>query len=76
MAAVLQRAITDFLGCEGDLKESAEAWLFHDEPDDAPLTFNFFCEALDLDIGNLRGALTQQSQMGQEPAAGLREMAM
>lgn len=75
LAAVLQRAITDFLGCEGDLKESAEAWLYHDEPEDAPLTFRFICEALDLDMGNLRNALFQQSQMG-EDKAGLREMAM
>lgn len=77
LAAVLQRAITDFLGCEGDLRESAEAWLFRDEPEDAPLSFVFICEALDLDMSNLRGALIEQSQAGDvQQDAGLREVAM
>ena len=60
LAAVLQRAITDFFAGEGDLCESARVWLLDDEPTDAPLTFEFICEALDLDLGNLRSAIAEQ----------------
>lgn len=61
LAAVLQRAITDFLSGEGEVREGARAWLMDDEPSDAPLTFKFICEALDLDLGSLRKAIEYQS---------------
>lgn len=64
LAAVLQRAITDFVGGEGELKEGARAWLMENEPTDAPLTFKFICEALDLDIASLRKAIVLQSEVG------------
>ncbi len=60
LAAVLQRAITDYLTGDGDLKASAEAWLMDGEPDDAPLTFKFICEALDLDYPSLKQAIYLQ----------------
>ncbi len=62
LAAVLQRAITDFIGGEGELQEGARLWLLDDEPTDAPLTFKFICEALDLDSGSLRAAIQVQAQ--------------
>jgi hypothetical protein len=62
LAAVLQRAITDFLGGEGELREGARIWLMDDEPTDAPLSFRFICEALDLDVGSLRSAIQTQSE--------------
>lgn len=73
LAAVLQRAITDFVGGEGDIKEGARAWLMDDEPTDAPLTFKFICEALDLDSVSLRRAIliqatTQPELFAQEAA--------
>ena len=61
LAAVLQRAITDFVGGEGELQEGARVWLLGDEPTDAPLTFRFICEALDLDVGSLRTAIQLQA---------------
>lgn len=61
LAAVLQRAITDFLSGEGEMKEGARSWLMDDEPTDAPLTFRFICEALDLDCPSLRKAILHQS---------------
>lgn len=65
LAAVLQRAVTDYLGGEGEIQEGARAWLFDDEPTDAPLTFRFICEALDLDAGSLRNAVqTQMENLG------------
>ena len=62
LAAVLQRAITDYLGGEGELREGARSWLMDDEPTDAPLTFRFICEALDLDVGSLRVAIQRQAE--------------
>lgn len=71
LAAVLQRAITDFLTGEGELREGAQIWLMDDEPTDAPLTFKFICEALDLDALSLRKAIRLQAQTA--PSALLRE---
>ena len=63
LAAVLQRAITDFLSGAGELRESARAWLLEDDTADAPLTFSFICEALDLDAkGLLKAVLGQAAQ--------------
>jgi hypothetical protein len=71
LAAVLQRAISDFVGGEGDLRESARLWIMDDEPTDAPLTFRFICEALDLDCDSLRKAINLQamSQAQSSPSA-------
>lgn len=73
LAAVLQRAITDFLTGEGDLREGARSWLMDDEPTDAPLSFKFICEALDLESTNLRRAVSIQAQHNTE--APLSEIA-
>ena len=76
LAAVLQRAITDFLGGEGELKESARLWLMEedDEDDECPLTFTFICEALDLDEVGLRKAIWEQSMRG--PDIAVNEIAI
>jgi hypothetical protein len=62
LAAVLQRAIHDFVGGDGDVREGARAWLMDDEPSDAPLSFRFICEALDLDLDSLRSAIARQAE--------------
>lgn len=67
LAAVLQRAITDFLTGEGDLQETAKNWLLNDEPGDAPLTFEFICEALDLEIDGLREAIRGHAGSASKP---------
>ena len=74
LAAVLQRAITDFLTGEGEMKEGARAWLLEEEPTDAPLTFQFICEALDLDLQGLKTAIMAQACTQEEPA--MSDMAM
>jgi hypothetical protein len=68
LAAVLQRAITDYLTGDGDLKESARSWLMDDEPTDAPLTFEFICEALDLDYRGLKEAIREQGEGSEKMA--------
>lgn len=62
LAAVLQRAVTDYVSGEGEVREGARFWLMDDEPTDAPLTFRFICEALDLDCDSLRRAIDIQAQ--------------
>ena len=37
-----------------------------DDEDETPLTFNFICEALDLDKDNLRKAISLQERVYQE----------
>lgn len=74
LAAVLQRAITDYLTGEGDLKEGARLWIMDDEPTDAPLTFRFICEALDLEYNNLRRAIAYQAEHHTE--APIRDIAV
>lgn len=61
LAAVLQRAIHDFTGGEGEIRDGARSWLLEDEPTDAPLSFRFICEALDLDPESLRKAISRQA---------------
>ena len=62
LAAVLQRAITDFISGEGEIREGARAWLMENVQTDAPLSFKFICEALDLDIPSLRKAILLQAE--------------
>jgi hypothetical protein len=59
-AAVLQRAITDFLTGDGEVQEGARQWIVEEECEGAPLTFSFICEALDIDANNLRKAVLGQ----------------
>ena len=62
LAAVLQRAITDYISGDGEMREGARLWLVDDEQvSEAPLTFRFICEALDLDHLSLRKAILSQS---------------
>ncbi len=64
LAAVLQRAITDYLTGDGEMKEGARLWLMDDDPTDAPLNFRFICEALDIDPVLLRQGIEEQSLNG------------
>jgi len=65
LAAVLQRAITDLVTGDGEVKEGARAWLSDDDhTGEAPLTFRFICEALDLDAETLRKAILSQEATG------------
>ncbi len=60
LAAVLQRAITDFLTGEGELKDSAQEWLYgQDDPSEA-FGFSYICEALDFHKEELRKAIRRQ----------------
>lgn len=61
LAAVLQRAVTDYLTGDAEMREEAEAWLLGNDEDECPLTFSFICEALDLDADGLRRAIFSQA---------------
>lgn len=68
LAAVLQRAITDFISGDQDVQEDSAQWLLDDEPSGSPLTFEFVCEALDIDPESLRRQII--AQRDSMPAAG------
>ena len=60
LAAILQRAITDYLAGEGELQLSAKEWIFgSDDPNEA-FGFAYICEALDFHREELRKAIGRQ----------------
>lgn len=60
LAAVLQRAITDFLTGEGELQASARDWLYCSDDPNEPFGFTYICEALDFHKEELRKAIQRQ----------------
>ena len=76
LVAVLQRAVTDYVSGEGDLKENSRVWLMEDEITDAPLTFSFICEALDLDRASLRRAIELQAETVRQGGVVLEDIAV
>ena len=60
LAAVLQRAITDYLTGEGELQISAYEWLFGAEAPGEDFCFSYVCEALDFHREELRKAVAKQ----------------
>ena len=60
LAAVLQRAITDYISGDSELQESARQWIFG--PDDMSESFGFayICEALDFHMEEMRKAVQLQ----------------
>ena len=63
LAAVLQRAITDYLTGDGEIQASAQDWLFtEDENTGDTFCFAYICEALDFHVSELRKAISRQYQ--------------
>jgi hypothetical protein len=60
LAAVLQRAITDFLTGDGEVQLSAREWLFSDDDTSETFCFCYICEALDFHGSELRKAISRQ----------------
>ena len=60
LAAILQRAITDYLTGDGDLQASAEEWLYSEEDEKETFGFAYICEALDFHKEELRKAVGAQ----------------
>ena len=76
LAAVLQRAVADYVTGEGDIREGARSWLMEDIVTDAPLSFQFICEALDLDVPGLRKAIQAQADLQASSANSFEQIAM
>jgi hypothetical protein len=60
LAAILQRAITDFLSGEGELQLSAKEWLYGADDPSETFGFSYICEALDFHQEELRKAIAAQ----------------
>jgi len=75
LAAVLQRAITDFLTTDGELFESARDWLFTADDNHESFGFSFVCEALDFHKEELRKAIEKQhARQKSSPAISLSDI--
>ena len=66
LAAVLQRAITDYLTGEGELRESAKEWLYGSDDPNESFGFAYICEALDFHKEELRKAIKKQAETIEE----------
>lgn len=62
LAAVLQRAITDFLSGEGELHTGAKEWMYGEDDPNEAFCFSYICEALDFHKEELRKAVMKQYQ--------------
>jgi hypothetical protein len=60
LAAVLQRAITDYLTGEGELRDSAREWIYGNDDSNESFGFAYICEALDFHREELRKAIRRQ----------------
>ena len=64
LVAVLQRAVTDFVTGDDEMKSEAFNWIMDSkmEDEERPLTFIYICEALDFEPDNLRKAIKLHAQ--------------
>ncbi len=74
LAAVLQRAITDYLTGDEELRGSAQEWIFGADDPNETFGFAFICEALDFHKEELRKAVSRQSVQAQSAAQSLPEI--
>ncbi len=64
LAAILQRAVTDYLTGDGEIHDSANEWLFGEDDPTEAFGFSFICEALDFHREELRKAIKRQLEEG------------
>ena len=69
LAAVLQRAITDYVSGEGEVQESARQWLYSSDDVSETFGFAYICEALDFHKEELRKAINKQLVAAQQTIA-------
>jgi len=73
LAAILQRAITDYVTGEGELQESARLWLYGSDDTRDTFGFAFICEALDFHKEELRKAILKQFDVAQRSSSGKKK---
>lgn len=74
LAAVLQRAITDYLTGDEELRTSAQEWIFSADDPNETFGFAFICEALEFHKEELRKAVARQFEQGQASGMKPREV--
>ncbi len=74
LAAVLQRAITDYLTGEGEMHTSARDWLFGPDDLNEAFCFAYICEALDFHRDELRKAIGRQFERSMSTQSSLRSL--
>jgi hypothetical protein len=78
LAAVLQRAITDYISGDGEMQDSARDWLYSGEENPDTFGFSYICEALDFHKEELRKAIKKQylDQQSESSISSLPEVAV
>jgi hypothetical protein len=74
LAAVLQRAITDYLTGDEELRASAQEWIFGADDPNETFGFAFICEALEFHKEELRKAVSRQFEQSQATGMKPREV--
>lgn len=74
LAAVLQRAITDYLTGDEELRSSAQEWIFGPDDPNETFGFAFICEALEFHKEELRKAIGRQFEQQQVNSMKSREV--
>ena len=66
LAAILERAILDYVGNDPDEAESASSWLFDDDGEEPQYQFScaWVCEALDLDYRDISARIKAMPKRG------------
>lgn len=66
LAAILERAILDYVGNDIDEAESATSWLFDDDAEEPHYQFScaWVCEALDLDYNDIAAKIKAMPKRG------------
>ena len=57
LIAVLDRAVLDYCGREGELHERAKEWIFGPQDEDNLFSFSSICHYLSIDINALRARI-------------------
>ncbi len=77
IAAVLKRAVSDYVSSYDRLAKEAEDWIFNEEDPSAQIAFSFqwVCEQLGISPQRIKDAVKQLKEHGGQLPAGLVEAA-
>lgn len=63
LAAVLQRAVFDYIGAVAEDRQEAAEWFFSNPVNEDEFSFNWICSQLNVDPGMLRNQLVNMKRL-------------
>jgi hypothetical protein len=69
LLGILERAILDYVGNDKQEAEEANEWLFSNEDNLSPFTFNWVCDQIDLDSVRVRKMIKDMPKRGKNRVA-------